>query len=44
MPDLHMDESEHEYEPPAIVPLGSVDELTRIQTGTTDGGSIAGDG
>ncbi len=42
MPDLS--ESEQEYEPPALVPLGSVDELTRVQTGTTDGGSIVGDG
>ena len=28
MPDLHPDETPQEYEPPAIVRLGSVDELT----------------
>ena len=43
MPDLHPDETPQEYEARAIVLVGSVDELTRIQTGTTDGGSI-GDG
>ncbi len=37
MPDLHSDQDEQEYEPPAIVSLGSVDEVT---AGIPDDNSI----